>query len=119
MRKFLLTAVAFAILALGSVTRAKAQVPDAGLPEGAAGCQACVSAAPYIMAGIWTYVLGGAVINDIMAGGLNRKYAEVVPGNGYQSRDNSRMAELTHSFNVAMGYSDDADTTKYLASASR
>ncbi len=64
-------------------------------------------------------ILGTMVACDIANGGLNRKLAEVTPGAGYQSVDLERTAELKHSFNVAMGYSDDADTAKYLASAAR
>lgn len=118
MRKFLIAAALLVTVAFS--TQAKAQVPDNGLPEGASGCQPCRAAAPIIIGSMWLYgVIVGPVVQDIMAGGLNRKYAEVVPGAGFASRDYANAAKLTHEFNVAMGYSDDADTTKYLASASR
>lgn len=119
MRKFLTLAAAVAFLALGSVNTAKAQsnVGEVG-PRTASYGDVSV-AVGYTMFAAWTIGMAAIVYNDIMAGGLNRKYAEVTPGAGFQSRDYATAAKLTHEFNVAMGYSDDADTAKYLASAAK
>lgn len=122
MRKFLVLSAAVALLALGGINQAKAGPSIAGL-----GCeQGCTavestggSVALIAVGAMWLYATVGSVVIDIYNGGLNRKYAEAVPGAGYQSRDYANAAKLTHDFNVAMGYSDDADTAKYLASASR
>lgn len=116
MRKFLtVAAVAVALLASATVNEAKAF--DSSLMTGATG-----ASTPLLGAGLFALTTGGAiylVYQDISNGGLTRKYAEAVPGAGYQARDYANAAKLTHEFNVAMGYADDAQTTRFLASATR
>lgn len=115
MRKLFALSVAVAMLVIGSITQVKAQqVLPATASNGEVGF--------YTGAGMfaaWTAGMAYVVYRDIAAGGLNRKYAEVVPGAGYQARDYANAAKLTHEFNVAMGYADDEQTTRFLASAAR
>lgn len=124
MRKLLLGAVA--LLGLSAVNANQAQACSSGtacvseLGTNGVGDSLVVG----LLLGTIVYewldnVIVGAVIRDIRAGGLNRKYAEVTPGSGYQARDLATAATLTHEFNVAMGYADDAQTTHYLASVGR
>ena len=115
MRKLFLSLAAAAMLAFGgSINSAQAFDPAAtgGAFVGAGGVSGL------FMIGV-PLGMGYLVFDDIDKGGLNRKYVEVVPGAGYQTRDTARMAQLTHEFNVAMGYADDAKTTEALASAAR
>lgn len=114
MRKFLLTTLALALLALGSINTASAF--DNSLMTGGAYRMGVL---PPVMLGGVLLGMGYLVYDDISKGGLNRQRVEVVPGAGYQSRDYATAAKFTHEFNVAMAYSDDADTVKYLASAAR
>lgn len=136
MRKVLLSSLtALALIAFSANSnQAKAGMicdyigPVAGVAAGAAsyGLGADVAAigggATNVATGFlvgFPAILGSFVVCDIANGGLTRKYAEVVPGAGYQARDLATAAKLTHEFNVAMGYADDAQTALYLASAVR
>lgn len=120
MRKLLVSLVAvFALLAVGSANTAKAQEVASGSTMSViGGTPVSVALGGGMLAGT-TLGMAYLVYRDIAGGGLTRKYAEAVPGAGFQSRDYAAAAKLTHEFNVAMGYADDAQTTAFLASASR
>lgn len=134
MRKFLIGAVALLGLSAVNVQSAKAGMicdyvgPAAGVAAGAVsyGVTADVAAigggATNVATGFlvgYPAILVSLVACDIANGGLSRNLAEVTPGAGYHSVDMERTAALKHEFNVAMGYIDDVDTVRFLASASR
>lgn len=137
-------AVAVAVLATGTVNKAQAEETIAQLaplaqysacshdvvnyaaPVGAVagvvavgtliGGTSIAGAAP----GAFVGFVVGSVIDDIVCNkGLQRAMVDTIPGAGFQQNNSARLAAMTHEFNVAMGYSDDAKTAALLASATR
>lgn len=99
LRRFAFGAMTALALLAGSATVNQANACSSGVCVGELGTGKSVADAIVVGAvmGTITYFWGdfiiGSVYRDIKAGGLNRKFAEVVPGNGYsvQAADMSKI----------------------------